>query len=71
MQKVEIRLKGQINKSWSDWLGDLTIEHTGDGNTRLYGTIRDQAALFGLLAKLYELGFQLVYVSLGKASQPG
>ena len=62
MQSVEIRVKGQIDAHWSDWFEDLTITHTDEGETILSGVIVDQAALYGLLAKLRDLGLPLISV---------
>ena len=62
MPKVEIRIKGQISKSWSDWLGGLTVSHTAEGETILTGTVRDQSAMYGVLNKLPGLGLQLISV---------
>lgn len=64
MQQIEIRIKGQINQNWSDWCGGLTITHTERGETVLAGSVRDQAALRGLLDRLADLGIQLISVSL-------
>jgi hypothetical protein len=66
MQNVEIRVKGQIDQHWSDWLGGLTITHTGQNETVLTGPIVDQAALHGLLAKLRDLGLPIVSVNLSE-----
>ncbi len=63
MLKVEIRVKGQIDRNWSDWLGGLKITHTADGCTILSGLLRDQAALYGVLSQLSKLGLPLIYVS--------
>ena len=62
MQVVEIRIKGQIDEHWSDWFEGLTITHTDQGETLLTGEVADQAALYGLLAKLRDLGLPLVSV---------
>ena len=43
MLRLKIRVKGQINRNWSDWLGELDINHTDDGNTILGGSVRDQS----------------------------
>jgi hypothetical protein len=59
MQEVEIRVRGQIDRDWSDWFGGLTITYTEDGETVLTGSVRDQAALYGLLSRLSRLGLQL------------
>ncbi len=61
MQRVEIRVKGQIDEHWSDWFDGLTITHADD-ETVLIGTVADEAALYGLLARLRDLGLPLVSV---------
>lgn len=63
MQQIEIRVKGQIDQDWSDWLDGLTITHTERGETVLAGSVRDQAALRGLLDRLADLGLQLISVA--------
>ena len=63
MEQVDILLKGHIDGSWSNWLGEMTIDHTGEGNTHLSGQIRDQAALNGLLSQIFNLGFHLISVT--------
>jgi len=63
MQTVEIRVKGHIDKHWSDWFEGLIIRHTEQDETILLGTVVDQAALYGLLAKLRNLGLSLLSVN--------
>ena len=62
----QIKVPGQIGKSWSDWVGEMTItvECEGDGQpvTILTGAL-DQAALQGLLRRLYSLGLPLISVN--------
>ena len=60
MLQVEIRVKGSIDQGWSDWLGSLAITYTELGDTVLTGQVRDQAALYGLLEKLSNVGMQLL-----------
>ena len=62
MHQVEIRARGHIDKRWSEWLEGLTITHTEEGETVLTGTVVDQAALYGLIAKLRDLGLPLAAV---------
>jgi hypothetical protein len=59
----EIRLKGHLDDRWSDWFGGLTITLEEDGDTLLTGPVVDQAALYGLLKKVRDLGMPLVSVS--------
>ncbi len=67
MWNVEIRVKGQIDEHWSAWFEDLTLVHTVDGDTILTGAVRDQAHLYGLLARLRDLGLSLASVSSTEA----
>jgi hypothetical protein len=61
----QIKVPGHIGESWSDWAAGMTItvEREGDGPpvTTLTGTV-DQAALLGLLRRLYSLGLPLISV---------
>jgi hypothetical protein len=66
MEEVEIRVKGLIDESWSKWLENLSITHSKNGETILTGLIRDQAALYGVLEKVYSLGIRLLSVSCEK-----
>jgi hypothetical protein len=59
----EIRLKGQLDESWSDWLEGLEVKLLDNGEMVLYGHIGDQAALMGVLNKLYGLNLTLLSVS--------
>ncbi len=63
MQGVKIRVKGQLDKNWSNWMGAMTITHTKQGETILSGNVSDQAALYGLLFRLSDLGLHLVSVA--------
>jgi len=63
MPQVEIRVQGRIDEHWSDWFDDLTLTHTEEDETILSGVVTDQAALYGLLAKLRDLGLHLLSVN--------
>jgi len=63
MLQIQIRVKGHIDLDWSDSLAKLDMTHLADGNTRLSGHIRDQAALYGLLCQLCNLGVRLISFS--------
>ncbi len=62
-QYYEIRLKVHLSSEWTDWFEGLTITLEEDGDTRLIGPVIDQAALYGLLKKVRDLGLPLVSVS--------
>ena len=61
----QIRVPGELDSSWSDWDGKMTVtvEHRQDGPpvTTLTGAV-DQAALHSLLRRLYSLGLPLISV---------
>ncbi len=63
MQRVEITVKKRIDFSWAEWFEGMTICHTDRDETILYGTLVDQADLYGLLTKLRNLGLSLVSVN--------
>lgn len=58
-----IRVKGHLDRSWSQWFEGLTITHEPGGETVMAGPVRDQAALFGVLMKIRDLGLNLVSVN--------
>jgi hypothetical protein len=67
----QIRVQGKISQRYLAWFGDMTLVVTeekagqvGDGRaiTTLTGTPADQAALHGLLQKLYTLRLPLLEV---------
>lgn len=66
MLRVEIRVKGRIDEQWSAWFNGLTITHVEPDETVLTGSVMDQAALYGLLAKLRDLGLPLLAVQSEK-----
>lgn len=63
MLRVEIRVKGQIDEHWSEWFEDLEVTTTDQDETILAGDVADQSALYGLLAKLRDLGLSLLSVN--------
>ena len=59
MLHTEVRVKGVIEKKWADWFEGLTISTLSANETVLVGELSDQAALYGLLARLRDLRFDL------------
>ena len=58
----EIRVKGTLDKSWSDWFEGMVISHE-DGNTLLKGKVADQAALRGILTRIWDLNRTVISVN--------
>ncbi len=64
MQKVEIRVKGHMNDHWSEWFQDFEILASEENETIMVGEVQDQAALYGLIAKMRDLGLTLIAVDI-------
>lgn len=63
----EIRLKGHLSAQWDDWFGGLSVENQPCGETILSGVLADQAALFGVLSCVRDLGLALVSIHCSTA----
>jgi hypothetical protein len=57
-----IRLKGHLDNRWAGRFDGLSLTHDSDGTTILSGPVVDQAALYGLLRKVRDLGLPLLSV---------
>lgn len=57
----QIHVRGQLDQKWSDWFAGFSITHT-NGETVLTGSVADQSALYGILAKIHDLGLTLIRV---------
>src|ERR671922_2344844 len=58
----QIRIKGHLGREWADWFEGLTLTALDNGETLLTGPVVDQAALYGLLRKVRDLGIPLLSV---------
>jgi hypothetical protein len=65
-----IRVKGHLDPFWQEWFDRLSITHEGDGTTLLSGPVQDQAALYGLLIKMRDLGLTLLELSASAPIKP-
>ena len=68
--RYEIRLKGHLDSRWAAWFDGLTLTHDSDGTTIIHGPVADQAALYGLLQKMRDLGLPLVSVTHVEPGHP-
>jgi hypothetical protein len=70
----EIVVSGRISPERATWFGDmtLTVRSTDDDQhvTVLSGLIADQAALFGILSRIRDLGLKLISVTAIEPSRP-
>jgi hypothetical protein len=65
MRQVEIHIDGRLDPLWIDWLNGFDLAYQGKDETVLTGRVADQAALYGLIAKLRDLGVTLLSVNFG------
>jgi hypothetical protein len=65
----QIRLQGHLGRNWTEWFGGLTITLEDNGETLLTGPVVDQAALYGLLRKVRDLGLPLISVTRAQTDQ--
>jgi hypothetical protein len=67
-----IKVQGRLDASWSAWFDNMTVTvASGDGGpaiTTLTGSVIDQVALHGLLARIRDLGLPLLLVQCLEAS---
>src|SRR5271154_6985119 len=57
----EIRVEGVLGSRWAAWFGGLQVQASGT-QTVISGPLADQAALHGVLAKIRDLGLDLLSV---------
>jgi hypothetical protein len=61
LARYEIRLHGVLGPRWTAWFDGLEVTSDDRGETTIAGSV-DQAALHGLLAKVRDLGLELLEV---------
>lgn len=61
-ERYEIHIKGHLSANWSDWFDGLSVTNLEQGESLITGPIPDQAALHGLLARVYALNLTLLGV---------
>jgi hypothetical protein len=66
----EIRVRGVLDGGWSAWFDGLQVTSDERGQTTIAGPVVDQAALHGLLAKIRDLGLELLAVCRTDPDRP-
>lgn len=66
--QCRIRVKEHLDGSWQDWFEGLQITHEQTGTTLFSGSLRDQAALYGVLLKIRQLGLSLLWLDSDASS---
>lgn len=57
-----IRIQGKLDDKWAAWFEGFAMSARENGETLLSGPVADQAELFGVLAKINNLGLPLLMV---------
>ncbi len=62
----QIKVQGRLDERWTHWFDgmSITFEQAEDGSTVtvLTGSVLDQAALYGLINRIRDLGLSLISV---------
>ena len=66
----EIRVRGVLDGGWSAWFDGLQVTSDEHGQTTIAGPVADQAALHGLLARIRDLGLELLAVRRTDPDRP-
>jgi hypothetical protein len=67
----EIRIEGHLSDYRAREFAGMHIERQANGDTVISGIVVDQAALFGLLIRIRDLGMPLVSVKRRRTRKPG
>ena len=65
----EIQVREHLDDGWANRFDEFHITHRDDGTTLLVGSVADQAALHGLLARIRDLGLTLLSVIRAEPEQ--
>ena len=63
----QIFVAGKLPSHWGGWFGGLDMAVRPGGQTLLSGWLADQAALRGVLDRIFDLNLQLLSVKQGAA----
>ena len=64
--RYRVRVQGALDRRAAAWFEGLEIAPQENGETILAGRVDDQAALHGLLSRIYTLGLALISVQREK-----
>ena len=67
MARYEIRVEGLLGTTWEDWFEGLKVRQELRGESDipisvLFGSIPDQPALYGVIAKIRDLNLTLLSI---------
>lgn len=59
----QIRVGSHLDENWAEWFNGLVITNEEDGSATINGFLPDQAALYGILIRIINLGLPLISVN--------
>ncbi len=59
----QIYVRGVLEEGWMDWFSNLEVTSAGPGRSLLTVAVPDQAALRGVLDRLWDLNYEVIAVS--------
>ena len=66
-----IRVKSQLSQPWADWFGGMLVQNLPNGEALLVGDLPDYPALYGVVARMRDLGIEIASVEVnGIAAEP-
>jgi hypothetical protein len=68
-QHLEITIRGHLTPEWTVIFDGMNVICLADGNTLITGNLPDQAALYGLLIQLRDLGITLISVTQSTSTE--
>ena len=73
-EQYQIHVKGHVDRHWAAWFDGLGLTYHDDGTTTLVVPLSDQAAFYGLILKLRDLGVTVLSINkvkTGSEDDPG
>lgn len=65
----EIKIRGHLDKRWSEWFTGLKLTRLNGDETLLSGVLPDQSALHGMLEHIRDLNLTLLSVKKGEEGE--
>lgn len=60
--KTIIKVRGHLDCKWENWFEEMDLSYE-DGNTILFGNVKDEAFIHGILNKIRDLNLTLISVN--------
>jgi len=64
VHRFEVRVSGWLADHWQGHFEGMHFQKMADGHTTIQGEVPDEAALFGVLRSIEDLGLSLVSIAV-------